>query len=105
VGPDEDARSAPLTLKLPQVVIDRLRDAVAALAPTRTMAGIAALGISMVLDVLEAEYLKHTGHRFPKRGGEALEGGRPSRTRTRDAQEAPEPRKAKNRRDPGHKHP
>ena len=105
VGPDDDARSSPCTLKLPQVVIDRLRDAVAALAPTRTMAGIAALGVSMVLDVLEAEYLKHTGHRFPKRGGEVLEGGRPSRVRSRDAEEAPEPRKPKKRPDPGHKHP
>jgi hypothetical protein len=105
VGPDDDARSSLCTFKLPQVVIDRLRDAVAALAPTRTMAGIAALGITMVLDVLEAEYVKHTGHRFPKRGGEVLEGGRPSRTRSRDAQEAPEPRRPKKRPDPGHKHP
>jgi hypothetical protein len=89
VGPQEDARSALVTLKLPQVVIDRLRDAVAALAPTRTMAGIAALGITMLLDVLEAEHLKHTGKRFPKRPGQVLEGGRPSRTRATTAQKAP----------------
>ena len=89
VGPDEDARSALVTLKLPQVVIDRLRDAVAALGGRRTMAGIASLGITMVLDVLEAEHLKHTGNRFPKRPGQVLEGGRPSRTLATSAQKAP----------------
>jgi hypothetical protein len=89
VGPDDDERTALVTLKLPQVVIDRLRDAVHALAPRRTMAGISALGISMVLDVLEAEHLKHTGRRFPRRGGEVLEGGRPSRTRATTAGTGP----------------
>jgi len=89
VGPQDEARSALVTLKLPQVVIDRLRDAVAATGPKRTMAGIAALGITMVLDVLEAEHLKHTGRRIPKRPGQVLEGGRPSRTRATTAQEAP----------------
>ena len=96
VGPQDDARSALVTLKLPQVVIDRLRDAVAAIGGRRTMAGIAALGITMVLDVLEAESLKHTGKRFPKRPGQVLEGGRPSRTRATTAQKAPgEPKAAK----------
>jgi len=105
VGPDEDARANLITFKLPQLVIDRLRDAVAALAPHRTMAGIVALGITLVLDELEAQYVKHTGHRFPKRGGEVLEGGRPSRTRARDAQEAPKPKKPKNRPGDRYKHP
>jgi hypothetical protein len=96
VGPQDDARSALVTLKLPQVVIDRLRDAVAAMGGRRTMAGIAALGITLVLDVLEAESLKHTGKRFPKRAGEVLDGGRPSRTRATTAQKAPgEPKAAK----------
>ena len=95
VGPDEDARSALVTLKLPQVVIDRLRDAVAAMGGRRTMAGIASLGITMVLDVLEAEHLKHTGSRFPKRPGQVLEGGRPSRTLATTAQRQPRQNTAK----------
>ena len=105
VGQDDDARANLITFKLPQLVIDRLRDAVAALSPHRTMAGIAALGISMVLDVLEAEHVKHTGRRFPKRAGEVLEGGRPSRTRARDAQESPEARRPRKKPDLGYKHP
>lgn len=89
VAPEDDARSALVTLKLPRVVIDRLRDAVLAMAPSRTMAGIAALGITMVLDLLEAEHLRHTGQGFPRRPGEVLEGGRPSRTTATTAQPAP----------------
>lgn len=83
--PQDDSRSALVTVKLPQVVIDRLRDAVHAMAPARTMAGITALGITLVLDQLEAAHIKHTGHGFPRRGGAVLEGGRPSRTRATTA--------------------
>jgi hypothetical protein len=95
VHPHEDARSTLLTVKLPKVVIDRLRDAAAALGPDRTMAGIVSLGVQMVLDQLEAGYIRCTGHRFPKRPGQVLEGGRPSRMRTRDAQPAPKAAKPK----------
>jgi len=88
VSPEQDARAALLTVKLPRVVIDRLRSAVHALAPDRTMGGIVALGVQLVLDQLEARYLVATGRRFPKRS-KALEGGRPSRTRATTAMEAP----------------
>lgn len=100
VRPGDDARSALVTVKLPQLVIDRLRDAVRAMAPTRTMAGIAALGITLVLDLLEAEHLRLTGQGFPKGAGKVLEGGRPSRTRATTA--APG-RPIKNPRKPGKK--
>jgi len=89
VGPDDDARSALVTLKLPRVIVDRLRDAVCALQPSRTMAGIASLGISQVLDVLEAHYLLQTGGRFPARPVEVLAGGRPSRTTATSAAKPP----------------
>jgi hypothetical protein len=89
VGPDDDARSALVTLKLPRVIVDRLRDAVCALQPSRTMAGIASLGISQVLDVLEAHYLLQTGRRFPARPVEVLAGGRPSRTTATSAAKPP----------------
>jgi hypothetical protein len=89
VGPDDDARSALVTLKLPRVIVDRLRDAVCALQPSRTMAGIASLGISQVLDVLEAHYLLQTGTRFPARPVEVLAGGRPSRTTATSAAKPP----------------
>jgi hypothetical protein len=49
----------------------------------------------MVLDVLEAEHLKHTGSRFPKRPGQVLEGGRPSRTLATTAQRQPRQNTAK----------
>jgi hypothetical protein len=87
--PQDDTRSTLLTVKIPRLVIDRLRDAVAALAPHRTMAGIVTLGVQLVLDVLEAEHLKQTGRRFPRKPGRVLEGGKPSRTRATTAQEAP----------------
>jgi hypothetical protein len=80
-GPEDDARSDLITMRLPRVVVERLRDAVHALAPRRTMAGIASLGISMVLDVLEAAHIRHEGRGFPRRPVQALEGGRPSRMR------------------------
>jgi hypothetical protein len=105
VHPHEDARSTLLTVKLPRVVIDRLRDAVVALGPDRTMAGIVSLGVQLVLDQLEAGYIRCTGHRFPKRPGQVLEGGRPSRTRARDAQPAPKPAKAGKAPRRGAKHP
>ena len=89
VGPDDDARSALVTLKLPRVIVDRLRDAVCALQPSRTMAGIASLGISQVLDVLEAHYLLQTSTRFPARPVEVLAGGRPSRTTATSAAKPP----------------
>jgi len=89
VGPDDDARSALVTLKLPRVIVDRLRDAVCALQPSRTMAGIASLGITQVLDVLEAHYLLQTGRRFPARPVEVLTGGRPSRTTATSAAKPP----------------
>lgn len=93
VPPEADARSVLLTVKIPRVVIDRLRDAVMALAPDRTMGGIVALGVQMVLDQLEADYIRAMGHRFPKRAGQVLEGGRPSRTRATTAQAAPKAKK------------
>jgi hypothetical protein len=105
VHPHEDARSTLLTVKLPRVVIDRLRDAVVALSPDRTMAGIVSLGVQLVLDQLEAGYIKCTGHRFPKRPGQVLEGGRPSRTRVRDAQAAPKAAKPAKSPGRGAKHP
>lgn len=97
VQPGDDARSALVTLKLPRVIIDRLRDAVHAMAPARTMAGIAALGITMVLDLLEAEHLKHTGTGFPRKPGKVLEGGRPSRTTATTAEARP-PEKGRGKR-------
>jgi len=80
-GPDDDIRTDLITMRLPRVVVERLRDAVHALSPRRTMAGIASLGISLVLDVLEAAHIRHEGHGFPRRPAQALEGGRPSRLR------------------------
>jgi len=88
-GPDDDARSALVTLKLPRMLVDRLRDAVHAMQPTRTMAGIASLGISMVLDALEAQVIRNTGRGFPKRPVDVLAGGRPSRTTATNAAKPP----------------
>jgi hypothetical protein len=70
-----------LTLRLPRIIIDRLRDAAAALRPQRTMAGLATVGIQMMLDQLEAALIEQTGQGFPQRQTEVLPGGRPQRVR------------------------
>jgi len=89
VQPTQDARSAIVAFKLPRCLVDRLRDAVNALQPTRTMAGIVSLGIATVLDALESQVIRTTGAGFPKRATEVLAGGTASRTTATTAMRKP----------------
>jgi hypothetical protein len=89
VQPSDDARSGLIAFKVPRVLVDRLRDAVHAMQPTRTMAGIVSLGIATVLDALESQVIRQTGKGFPKRPTKVLTGGRPSRTTATNAAKPP----------------
>ena len=97
VQPSDDARSGLVAFKVPRVLVDRLRDAVHAMQPTRTMAGIVSLGIATVLDALESQVIRQTGKGFPKRPTKVLTGGRPSRTAATNAAKPPTRTKPKKR--------
>lgn len=79
----DDGKRQLLTLKLPRVIVERLRDAAAAMQPARTMAGLATVALQQLLDQLEAELLTQTGLGIPQRpeSQQVLAGGRPQTLR------------------------
>ena len=77
----DDGKRQLVTLKLPRVIVERLRDAAAMLQPQRTMAGLASVALQQLLDQLEAELLTQTGLGIPQRpeSQQVLKGGRPQK--------------------------
>jgi hypothetical protein len=76
-----DGLTQLVTLRLPRVVIERLRDAAALLHPHRTMAGIATVGAMALLDQIEVQLIRQTGQGIPRRPADTQLGGRPQRLR------------------------
>lgn len=83
----EDGLTQLLTLRLPRVVIDKLRDAAALLQPHKTMAGLATVAILQLLDQIEGQLLEATAEGIPPRPVGTQLGGRPSRLRKPRAKE------------------
>lgn len=77
----DDGKVQHITMKLPRVIIERLRDAAAALHPQRTLSGLATVAIQQLLDQIEAALIIQTGQGFPDRQTDVLAGGRPQRLR------------------------
>lgn len=70
-----------VTMRLPRIVIERLRDAAALLHPHKTMAGIVAVGVTTLLDEIETAVIRQTGEGIPRRPAGTQLGGRPQRLR------------------------
>lgn len=77
----QDGLTQLVTLRLPRVVIERLRNAAALLQPSRTMAGIVSIGVTTQLDQIETSLMRQTGQGIPQRPAGTHLGGRPQRLR------------------------
>lgn len=77
----DDGKVRHITFKLPAVVIERLRDAAAAMHPDRTISGLATVAIQQLLDRIEAALVIQAGQGLPRRKTDVLAGGRPQRLR------------------------